>query len=151
MACIDPKPFNCHEYEKTPIQTYQAAFLGFGTISTTVATINSLIALARTGVMLASIDNEQLRALAAEIKKLVAENQWLKKITGGGETVPAVAVTDQQLTISFGPESNYALIVPAANPEVRQQLADQLTVAANTLRGAKKVTAQRLLPLFDAE
>lgn len=137
--------------QKTADEQQTQAFLGLDSIVTTVTTINALIQLARTGLLIASVENDKLKELVSAIKALTTENQWLKKIVNGGDTPPAISVEEKQVSISFGPDANYTLIVPAAGAVERHALAEQFVAAANALQGVKKVTTQRLLPLFDVD
>lgn len=113
------------------------------------AIISKLLEIGAAGGSLMYIfqDNPKLTELAEFIKVLAAENQYLKKRLT--ELIPpSVEIDTADLTLKFGPDNEYALIVPAGNPAHRGQLAGQLITAAAELMGKpqKSQAAPMILP-----
>jgi hypothetical protein len=117
-----------------------------------VAIIGKLMEIAATGggIMYLFKDNPKLNELAAMIKMLASENQYLKKKLGE-EVEPTVIADPAELTFTFGPKNVYSLTIPAGSPERRSKLAGQLVKAAAELisTSAQTLPGQQVFPFAE--
>jgi hypothetical protein len=134
MSCTQK---NCARADnKTPTAGDVAAMQAAG-----IDLLNYLLDVARGGlptqvtrlINVTTFQTAAVKELADRIATLIAENEYLKKITS--DVVPArFQVLNDTLEIAFGPELSYTLRVPVATVAARDQLVSQLLQAAHTLQ-----------------
>jgi hypothetical protein len=108
--------------------------------------INLLSTMASTGVKNFAFKDASLEKLAENVAQLAAENNYLKKLAA--LLSPAnVELTEDTVTVSFGPGSAYMLVIPASTEEQRKQLGAQFRVLAMQL-GDTGEDANKQLNLF---
>lgn len=96
--------------------------------------IDKLLTAARTGICDVFFRDVKLNELASRIGLLFLENEYLKKLARLVPSRPAVDVTPTSVTIGFGPQAEYQLMIPVQGKQDRMLLADQLFHAALQLK-----------------
>lgn len=138
-------------------ETRKEALLDAASLTTAAgqgaAIISKLLEIATAGgTQLWFKDDPKLSELAAQINRLAAENQYLKKKLGG-DAAPTITIDRADLTLKFGANNEYALIVPVGDPAARRKLARQLFDAAADLVSTSPASAplpgQKSLPFVE--
>lgn len=96
--------------------------------------ISELLSLAKTGIFTYFFTDAKLNELASQISILFAENAYLKKLVSLVPAAPKIDTSANQVTIAFGPNNEYTLMLPVTGKQDRMQLADQLFYAALALK-----------------
>jgi len=112
--------------------------------------IAELLTLAKTGIFSYFFNDARLNELASHISLLFAENAQLKKLVNLLPTKPTATVSATNVTIEFGPNTEYQLIIPVSGKQDRMYVADQLFHAALTLKRQEiEYDKQHKLPFSD--
>lgn len=107
--------------------------------------IGLLSSVASTGVKNFAFKDAALEQLAISVAQLAAENNYLKKLAALISPTSA-DVTEDVVTISFGPGQAYMLSIPAGTDTQKKALGKQFYVLAKKLGG---VDDDKQLSLFE--
>jgi hypothetical protein len=94
--------------------------------------INLLSTMASTGIKNFAFKDAALEKLAENVAQLAAENNYLKKLASLLSPTD-IEMTDETVTISFGPGSAYMLAIPAGTEAQRKHLGTQFHILAKKL------------------
>ena len=108
--------------------------------------IGLLSNMATTGVKNFAFKDAALEQLAANVAQLAAENNYLKKLAALLSPTSA-DITDDFVTISFGPGQAYTLAIPTGTDAQKKALGQQFFVLAKKL-GAVAEDDGKQLSLF---
>lgn len=149
MACCGNKGACNKQQQELPA----ASFLGSVGISADLAA--KLLQIATAGLSANTLlrqfgfSDSKLEALGKRIADLAIENEYLRKVTDLFS--PAVFdTTGGNITIAFGPKSEYVLNIPLTEKSDRSKIIRQLRTAADKLELANKPdeSPQKVLPFL---
>jgi hypothetical protein len=93
------------------------------------------------------LKNEAAKQLAVSIANLVDENNYLRAVLR--VFTPEISATAEQVTIKFGPESQYALNLPVASTSDRNRMIAQLEATIAELKQSQPLDQSAQQLLFD--
>lgn len=149
MACCGNKS-TCN---KQPAELPAEEFLGSVSISADL--VAKLLQIATAGLSANTIlrqfgfSDAKLETLAKRIADLAIENEYLRKVTDLFS--PTVFdTTGGNITIAFGPKSEYVLNIPLTSKSDRSKIIKQLRAAADKLElaNAPEESPQKVLPFL---